>query len=83
MLDRRVPRLDLEYPMWQEDCLAAISETDPSRLQEKMFTAELAIFHRALQLNPQEDHERERRAMKEAATSLRKLLVVLLGYPEA
>lgn len=72
----------ISYPEWQPEFVAAITETDPVRLKEKIAAAEFAIFQRAQKLAPN-GHEDEREAMRNAASALRGLLISVLGYPDS
>ena len=40
----------ITYPEWQPEFVAAITETDPVRMKDKIDAAEFAIFRRAQKL---------------------------------
>jgi hypothetical protein len=70
----------LEYPIWQRQCLRAITEGDPERLKIKIALAEDAMFRRGADLKTDGDGP-ERFAMRQAARQLRALMLSVLGYP--
>jgi len=76
------PSIDLPYPEWQAEYRAALMETDPLKLREKIHVAEDALFRRS-QSPERPIDDSERLAMKDAASALRILLVGVLGYPDS
>jgi len=71
----------MKYPEWQEEYLAAILEGNVTRLPEKVFEAEAAIFNRYQALNGK-GHAEERAALKIAIEGLRVLKTKRLNHPD-
>jgi len=64
----------------RESYVAALLETDPSKLQEKISRFETAIFER-LQRASNNGHDGELQNLHDAVHALRKLQVDKLNYP--
>ena len=67
----------LKYPQWQRPYRAALLETDPPKLHEKLMQAENAIFLRPSRT----DHHEERLAINDAISALRSLQTTKLNFP--
>lgn len=75
----------IKYPRWQGSIEAALSETDPKNLLERVHTAEVAIFNRLLELGQHPEHassQVERQAIADACKTLRDLKRDKLGFPD-
>ena len=74
----------MKYPEWQEEYLAAILEGNVTRLPEKVFEAEAAIFNRyqALTNLHGKGHAEERAALEIAVEGLRVLKTKRLNHPD-
>jgi len=70
-----------EPALWEESCRAALRESDPELLKQRVLDAEAALFRRALQLNGSPDDEEERAAMDQAGADLLVIKVRKLGWP--
>jgi hypothetical protein len=58
----------LKYPIWQEPYRAAVIETNPKLLKQKIAGAEHAVILRLKQLENNEDHHRPARAITKSAS---------------
>lgn len=67
--------------MWQEAYAAAVLETHPKRLNEKLHSAEGAIFLRLQELAGDSDHSGERTQIADAIRRIRSLQVTKLNFP--
>jgi len=67
------------YSEWEPEYRAALTESDPERLREKIRMAGLALFNRSQVIGYQPSPERT--AMHEATVTLRALITHKLGYP--
>ena len=63
--------LVLKYPNWQESYRAAVLETNPKLLKQKVAAAEQAIELRFNELEHSPDHHDERIALTNALTALK------------
>lgn len=72
---------DSERMMWEEAYRAALNETDPEKLAQRVLDAEGAMFRRGLQLNGSANDCEEQRAMNDAAADLLALKTHKLGWP--
>jgi len=70
------------FPEWQSEYEAALLETDPQKLSELIHKAEAAIFNRLQALNTGSDGHIEHAALSDAAETLRRLQIEILGYPD-
>jgi hypothetical protein len=61
----------LRYPTWQEPYRAAITETNPKLLKQKIGAAEQAAILRIKQLENSADHHHELVALTDALTALK------------
>jgi len=78
--DSQVPKF--QYPEWQADYQAALLELDPTKLPERIATAEGAIFQRLQSIAENANHCAERLAIQDALVSLRVLTREKLNYPD-
>jgi len=79
------PLLVIKYPRWQGTVEAALRESDPKNLLERVHVAEVAIFNRLLQLGQQPgdtSSQAERQAIADACKTLRDLKRDRLGFPD-
>lgn len=67
---------------WQEAYAAAVLETDPERLNEKLYSAEGAIFLRLQDLAGDSDHSEERTHLADAIRGIRGVQVTKLNFPK-
>jgi hypothetical protein len=75
----------IKYARWQGSIEAALSETDPKKMLERVHAAEIAIFNRLLELAQQSEHvssQVERQAIADACKTLRGLKRDRLGFPD-
>ena len=70
-----------EPVLWEELYRAALKESDPEQLTQRVLDAEWALFRRALQLNGSSNHHEERDAMDQAAADLLVTKIRKLGWP--
>ncbi len=74
------------HPAWQSQVEAAVNETDPEKLLNRVHTAEVAIFNRLQELAggaPKGGvHQDERDSLAEAVERLRLLKRDRLGFPD-
>ena len=61
----------LKYPTWQEPYRAAVTETNPKLLKQKITGAEQAAILRLQQLENSADHHHELTALTDALTALK------------
>ena len=69
------------FPDWQPQYMAAVLETDPQKLQGRVFSLEEAIVKRMQSLADAPGAEAERHAIEHALRALRVLQVERLQYP--
>jgi len=63
--------LVLKYPTWQEPYRAAVIETNPKLLKQKISRAQQAAILRFKELENSLDHHAELRALTDALTALK------------
>jgi len=68
----------LKYPIWQVPYRAAVIETNPNLLEQKIATAAQAVKLRFKELENSADHHHEVMALTDALTAL-KILAETLG----
>ena len=61
----------LKYPRWQEPYRAAVIETNPTLLKQKISGAQQAVVLRFKDLQNSSDHHAELRALTDALTALK------------
>jgi len=61
----------LKYPSWQEPYRAAVVETNPKLLKQRIAGAERAAILRLKQLENSTDHHHELTALTDALTALK------------
>ena len=61
----------LKYPTWQEPYRAAVTETNPKLLKQKIAGAQQAAILRLQQLENSADHHHELTALTDALTALK------------
>jgi hypothetical protein len=61
----------LKYPIWQEPYRAAVIETNPKLVKQKIAGAEQAAMLRLKQLQNSADHHHELIALTDALTALK------------
>jgi hypothetical protein len=71
----------LKFPEWEPQLHAALLETDPRLLRERVLTAEGAIVSRMQALVDAPKQDAELHALEEARLKVRVLLVEKLNYP--
>ena len=74
------PSLPILYPHWQNEYAAALVETNPQKLPERVEAAEAAIFKRLKHLPQDSDSYIERQVIEDALQSLRTLKKNELGF---
>jgi hypothetical protein len=72
----------LTFPDWQPQFRAALAETDPKQLHQRVIAAEEAIFTRMQALASAPDADTERHAIGDAMRQLRVIQVEKLNYPD-
>ena len=70
------------YSEWQHEYYAALIETTPRKLSERVIAAETAIFKRLQTMSTGEDSLAEQQAIEDALASLRILKKERLGFPD-
>jgi len=76
---------NIQYPAWQSEYEASLSELDPKKLLERVHSAEMAIFKRLQQLaqsSESVDHNPEQQAIADALATLRLLKRDKLNFPD-
>jgi hypothetical protein len=73
---------EILYPQWQNEYAAALLETDPQKLSERVEAAETAIYKRRQELSQNSEHHTERHVIEDALQSLRVLKKKELGFPD-
>jgi surfactin synthase thioesterase subunit len=73
---------DLTFPDWQPQFHAALLETDPKQLPQRVIAAEEAIFTRMQALASALNGDTERHAIEDAMRQLRVIQVEKLNYPD-
>ena len=63
----------LKYPIWQEPYRAAVIETNPKLLKQKIASAQQAAMSRLKQIDNGTDHHHELMALTDALTALKLL----------
>ena len=76
------PSNPILYPEWQHEYYAALVETAPRRLSERVTAAETAIFKRLQTMSASADSQAERQAIEDALADLRILKKEHLGFPD-
>jgi hypothetical protein len=61
----------LKYPIWQEPYRAAVIESNPRLLKQKIAGAEQAVILRLKQLENNADHHHELTALTDALSALK------------
>ena len=69
----------LKYPTWQEPYRAAIIETNPKLLKQRISGAQQAAILRFKELENSSDHHAELRALTDALTALKILGETIWG----
>lgn len=64
---------ELRYPGWQNPCVDALTELDPSKMVERVNLAETAIYARLQELEASSDGAEERLAIEDAIKTLHKV----------
>jgi len=64
-------RRSSEIPIWQEPYRAAVIETNPELLKQKISSAQQAAILRLKQLEHSSDHHHEQTALTDALTALK------------
>ncbi len=82
MEDNDLPSDPILYPEWQHEHSAALVETDPRKLLERVTVAETAIFKRLQTMSTSPDNQEERQAIEDALAGLRTLKRENLGFPD-
>jgi hypothetical protein len=79
--DNFLPTQDPRFPDWQRHLQAALRETHPQKVQQRVFSLEEAIVRRQEFLAYAPDTEAEKQALADAARALRVIQVEKLQYP--
>jgi hypothetical protein len=69
-------------PEWLSTCRAALSETDPQKLESSLHAAEWAIFNRMQDLGGNPCENPEGMAILDAIKILGRVQTEILGYPD-
>jgi hypothetical protein len=72
----------LEFPAWEREYQAAVGETNPLRLGEKIHAAETAIAKRLRDIENALGNSAERQAIEEAMTTLQKIQIKTFGHSD-
>ena len=70
------------YPEWQHEYYAALIETAPGKLSERVTAAETTIFKRLQTMSTGPESLAEQQAIEDALASLRILKKERLGFPD-
>jgi len=68
---------------WEEPYLAALKESDKTKLTELVYSTEGAIFHRMQELAYSKVHQEERDQIQTALANLLDIQVNKLGWPSS
>ena len=63
----------LKYPIWQRPYRAAVIESNPTLLKQKIATAQQAVILRLTELEASDDHHHELTALTDALAALKVL----------
>jgi hypothetical protein len=69
--------VQLRFPEWQREYLAALFELNPAKLPQRVMVAEFALRKRLLAVAQKQDANGERQKIETALSNLRWLMVVL------
>ena len=69
--------VQLRFPEWQREYLAALFELNPAKLPQRVMAAEFALRKRLLAIAQKQDGNGERQKIETALSNLRWLMVVL------
>jgi hypothetical protein len=73
---------NIKFPHWQREFEAALLESDPQKLRQRVEVAETAIFVRSQALAESADRQAEQQAISDAIRTLRAIQVKELGHPD-
>jgi hypothetical protein len=73
---------NIKFPHWRREFEAALLESDPQKLRQRVEAAEAAIFVRSQALVESADRHAEQQAISDAIRTLRAIQVEKLGYPD-
>ena len=69
--------VQLRFPEWQREYLAALFELNPAKLPQRVMVAEFALRKRLLAVAQKQDANGERQKIETALSNLRWLMVAL------
>jgi len=69
--------VQLRFPEWQREYLAALFELNPAKLPQRVMEAEFVLRKRLLAIAQKQDANGERQKIETALSNLRWLMVVL------
>ena len=69
--------VQLRFPEWQREYLAALFELNPAKLPQRVMVAEFALRKRLLAIAQKQEANGERQKIETALSNLRWLMVVL------
>jgi hypothetical protein len=72
----------VKFSDWQPQFHAALLETEPKQLHQRVMTAEEAMFMRLQSLGNASNGDSERHAIQDAISVLRSIQVEKLNYPD-
>jgi hypothetical protein len=79
------PSTAARFPSWQSEVQAAVNETNPERMLDRVHAAEAAVFQRLQELaesaSKDVEHQVESDLLAKAAEALRLLKRDRLGFP--
>jgi hypothetical protein len=73
---------EIFYSQWQNEYEAALLESEPERLADRVQIAETAIYERLQQISQNSDHHTERQVIEDALAALRVLKRDEPGFPD-
>ena len=73
---------NIKYPHWQREFEAALLDSDPQTLRQRVDAAEAAIFLRSQALAVSPQGQAEQQALADAIRTLRTIQREKLGYPD-
>ena len=69
--------VQLRFPEWQREYLAALFELNPAKLPQRVMVAEFALRKRLLAVAQKQDANGERQKIETALSNLRWLMLIL------
>ena len=72
----------ITFPSWEREYQAAVQETNPLKLGEKIYAAEASIIKRVREISDGPADSAERQAIDRATAALHELQIKTFGHPD-